>query len=228
MTGPAADGAAAPSRTTSAYPVPTTGSPARPLRVTIVAANPFEFDSRFLRSATSLAADGHRLTILGWSADGLPPEEELAPGVRLIRLPVDRRLSLAFRPLPGPLRSLLSRAIGLDPSAVVLPPERPRGADRLRHPLRRAVELVANARRVGPWTDLVVAQAPKTDVFHCQSFVVLPVAGRPPGGSVRASSTTSRTTTARRPGSPGCRAGSGRSSGVGSAAGSATRPDSSR
>ena len=27
--------------------------------MTIVAANPFEFDSRFLRSATSLAADGH-------------------------------------------------------------------------------------------------------------------------------------------------------------------------
>lgn len=176
MTGPAADGAAVPPRTTSAYPIPATGAPVRSLRVTIVAANPFEFDSRFLRSATSLAADGHRLTILGWSGDGLPPEEELAPGVRLIRLPVDRRLSLAFRPLPGPLRTLLSRAIGLDPRAVVLPPERPRGADRLRHPLRRAVELIANARRVGPWTDLVVAQAPKTDVFHCQSFVVLPVA----------------------------------------------------
>ena len=42
------------------------------LNITIVAANPFEFDSRFLRSATSLAADGHRLRILGWSAPGLP------------------------------------------------------------------------------------------------------------------------------------------------------------
>ena len=38
------------------------------LTVTIVAANPFEFDSRFLRSATTLADDGHRLRILGWSA----------------------------------------------------------------------------------------------------------------------------------------------------------------
>ena len=48
------------------------------LAVTIVAANPFEFDSRFLRTATTLAADGHRLRILGWSAPGLPEHEELA------------------------------------------------------------------------------------------------------------------------------------------------------
>jgi glycosyltransferase involved in cell wall biosynthesis len=38
------------------------------------------------------------------------------------------------------------------------------------------MELLASARRVGPWADLVVAAAPDTDVFHCQSFVVLPVA----------------------------------------------------
>jgi glycosyltransferase involved in cell wall biosynthesis len=147
----------------------------RRLAVTIVAANPFEFDSRFLRSATSLAADGHRLRILGWSAPGLPADEELAPGVRLTRLDIDRRIGSALRPLPQAARDLLTRAIGLDPEARLLPPDAPRGLDRLRHPLRRLLEVIANARRAGPWTDAVVAAAPETDVFHAQSLIVLPV-----------------------------------------------------
>lgn len=65
--------------------------------------------------------------------------------------------------------------MGLDPEATVLPPDTPQGADRLRHPLRRLLEMVANARRVGPWTRAVVAAAPETDVFHSQSLIVLPV-----------------------------------------------------
>ena len=162
--------------TTSASPIDRTGAPARPLRITIVAANPFEFDSRFLRSATSLAEDGHTIRILGWSAPGLPPQEELAPGVTLIRLKVDRRISQVLRPLPRPVRRVVCRLVGLEPSATVLPPDRPTGLDRLRHPIRRVLELAANARRVGPWTDLVVRAASDTDVFHCQSFIVLPVA----------------------------------------------------
>ena len=145
------------------------------LNVTIVAANPFEFDSRFLRSATSLAEDGHRLRILGWSAPGLPAEEELAPGVRLTRLDIDRRISSALRPLPLGLRNSICRLLGLDPEARVLPPDAPRGLDRLRHPLRRTLEVVANARRAGPWADAVVEAAPETDVFHAQSLIVLPV-----------------------------------------------------
>ena len=80
-----------------------------------------------------------------------------------------------LRPLPKPVRTLICRAVGLDPKATVLPPDRPRGLDTLRHPIRRVMEMGANARRVGPWTDKVVATAPDTDVFHCQSFIVLPV-----------------------------------------------------
>lgn len=160
---------------TSAHPIDRTGAPARSLKITIVAANPFEFDSRFLRSATSLAQDGHSVTILGWSLEGLPREEQLAPGVRLVRLKIDRRISQVLRPLPRPVRKLICRVVGLDPAATVLPPDRPVGLDRLRHPVRRLLEMGANARRVGPWMDKVVAAAPDTDVFHCQSFVVLPV-----------------------------------------------------
>ncbi|MGD8486378.1 MAG: glycosyltransferase, partial [Chloroflexota bacterium] len=145
------------------------------LNITIVAANPFEFDSRFLRSATSLAADGHRLRILGWSAPGLPREEEPAPGVRLTRLDIDRRISSALKPLPERIRRGICRLIRLDYDGQVLPPVAPAGLDRLLHPVRRVLEVVANARRAGPWTEVVVESAPETDVFHAQSLIVLPV-----------------------------------------------------
>ena len=163
--------ASAPAQPKKPAPTPS----AHMLRVTIVAANPFEFDSRFLRSATTLVADGHTLEILGWPGPGLSAEEEIAPGIRLRRLDIDRRVSSGLKPLPGPVRSALSRAIGLDPAATVLPPDRPVGLDRVRHPLRRLLEITANARRVGPWTEAVIAAAPDTDVFHAQSLVVLPV-----------------------------------------------------
>ena len=147
----------------------------RRLNITIVAANPFEFDSRFLRSATSLAADGHRLRILGWSGPGLPTQEELAPDVRLTRLELDRRISSALRPLPTRLIKAICRLLRLDPDAQVLPPDAPVGSDRVLHLGRRTLELIANARRAGPWADVVVAEAPETDVFHAQSLIVLPV-----------------------------------------------------
>ena len=145
------------------------------LNITIVAANPFEFDSRFLRSATSLAADGHRLRILGWSGPGLPAVEELAPGVELTRLDIDRRISNALKPLPQAMRRGICRLVRLDFDSQVLPPDAPTGLDRLLHPIRRTLEMMANARRAGPWTDAVVKAAPETDVFHAQSLIVLPV-----------------------------------------------------
>ena len=145
------------------------------LNITIVAANPFEFDSRFLRSATSLAADGHRLRILGWSAPGLPAEEELAPGVRLTRLDIDRRISNALKPLPERARRGICRLIRLDFDEPVLPPDAPKGLDRVLHLFRRTLEMIANARRAGPWAEVVVQAAPETEVFHAQSLIVLPV-----------------------------------------------------
>ncbi len=159
-------------------PVPTSAPAPGRLHVTIVAANPFEFDSRFLRSATSLAADGHQVRILGWPGPGLPAEEELAPGVWLTRLEIERRVSSAMLPLPWWARRRISRVLGLDPEARVLPPDAPRGLDRLRHPLRRLLEIIANARRTGSWARAVIAAAPETDVFHAQSLIVLPVVRR--------------------------------------------------
>ncbi|CAN5647798.1 hypothetical protein BH18CHL1_BH18CHL1_06010 [soil metagenome] len=161
------------------------GGPARSLRVTIVAANPFQFDSRFLRTATTLAEDGHEVRILAWPATGLPAEESLAPGVRLSRLDIDRRIASALRPAPERVRDAVGAALGLTPDTVTLPPETPAGLDRLRHPLRRSLEMAASVRRVRPWVDAVVSAAPATDIFHAQSLIALPVvreAARQVGG----------------------------------------------
>jgi glycosyltransferase involved in cell wall biosynthesis len=140
-----------------------------------VVANTFQFDSRQLRTAATLAAEGHRVRILAWAAPDLPTEEELPGGARLTRILIDRRISSALRPLPGAFRSALCRLLALDPEATVLPPDAPQGIDRLRHPLRRLLEVLANARRVGPWADAVVAAAPETEVFHAKALIVLPV-----------------------------------------------------
>jgi glycosyltransferase involved in cell wall biosynthesis len=162
-------------RVTSATPIDRSHRTARALKVTIVAANTFEFDSRFLRSAMSLAEDGHEVTVLAFAGRGLPTEEALAPGVRVVRLEIDRRIVTALRPLPVPIRHAIARLLGLDPDREVLPPDPPRGVDRLRHPLRRFLEILANVRRAGPWAVAAVEAAPDTDVFHCQALIVLPV-----------------------------------------------------
>lgn len=143
--------------------------------MTLVVANTFQFDSRQLRTAATLAADGHHVRILAWTAPGLPAEETLAGGLRLTRIPLDRRISSALRPLPSAARRAVCRLVALDPEATLLPPDAPRGIDRLRHPLRRLLEVLANARRVGPWADAVVAAAPETEVFHAKALVTLPV-----------------------------------------------------
>ena len=164
-------------------------SPARRLKVAIVAANTFEYDSRLLRTGRALAADGHRVTLIAFAAPGLAEREALGKGLEVRRVPVDRRVTSAFRPLPGLARRGLARLLGFAPDATSLPPIRARGLDRLRAPLRRAVEIAAHGRRVGLWHDAVVRAVPDADVYHCKALVALPVvrgaarrgAGRPAG-----------------------------------------------
>ncbi len=107
----------------------------------------------------TLAEDGHRVRILAWGDGHLPTHEQLGAGVELQRIDLDRRISSALRPLPVTLRRVICRAIGLDPERTVLSPEPSQGLDRLRHPVRRLLEVVANARRVGPWADAVIARS---------------------------------------------------------------------
>ncbi len=143
--------------------------------VAFVAANTFEFDSRTLRTATALAASGLRVVVVAQSAPGLP-RREVVDGVVVRRPFVERRISAAFRPLPGPLRSLLARALGIDRRATALRRRRPGLVERVRAPLRRAVEILAYRRRIGPWTEAVLAAAPGASVFAAKALVALPVA----------------------------------------------------
>jgi glycosyltransferase involved in cell wall biosynthesis len=155
------------------------------VKVAIVAANTFQYDARQLRTAAALTSDGHQVTLIGLAGPGLPASERLEGGIELRRVTVDGTIASAFRPLPPPARRALARLLGIDPSASALPAARPAGLDRLRAPFRRLAEILAHARRVGPWSAAVVAAAPDTDVFACKALIALPViraAARRTGG----------------------------------------------
>ena len=155
------------------------------MKVAIVAANTFEYDARQLRTAAALASDGHDVTLVGLAGPGLPAQERLEGGIELRRIALDTTIASAFRPLPASIRRRLARLLGIAPDATQLPTARPVGADRLRAPLRRLAEIVAHARRVGPWTAAVLAAAPDADVFACKALIALPVvrsAARRAGG----------------------------------------------
>ena len=155
------------------------------MKVAIVAANTFQYDARQLRSAAALASDGHTVTLVGLAGPGLPPREQLEGGIELRRVGVDGTIASAFRPLPPAGRRAVARLLGIDPAATALPPTRPAGLDRLRAPVRRLAEIVAHARRVGPWSAAVVNAVPNADVFACKALIALPViraAARRTGG----------------------------------------------
>ncbi len=155
------------------------------MKVAIVAANTFEYDARQLRTAAALTSDGHAVTLVGLAGPGLPASERLDGGIELRRVAVDRTIASAFRPLPAAGRRAVARLLGIDPVATALPPTRPAGLDRLRAPFRRLAEILAHARRVGPWSAAVVAAAPDADVYACKALIALPViraAARRTGG----------------------------------------------
>jgi glycosyltransferase involved in cell wall biosynthesis len=155
------------------------------VKVAIVAANTFQYDARQLRTAAALTADGHTVTLVGLAGPDLAASERLDGGIELRRVAVDGTIASAFRPLPAGARRAVARLLGIDPSATALPPVRATGLDRLRAPLRRIAEILAHARRVGPWSAAVVAAAPDADVYACKALIALPVirsAARRTGG----------------------------------------------
>jgi glycosyltransferase involved in cell wall biosynthesis len=146
----------------------------RSLTVCFVTVNTFEYDSRTLRAARALAADGHRVAVVAQQGPALPAEEALDGGIRVLRPDIDRRISGAFSWRHGRYRVRLSRAIGLDPDATVLPPRGPGVLERVRAPLRRAAEILAYRQRVRPWAAAVVAAVP-ADIYSAKALVALPV-----------------------------------------------------
>lgn len=159
------------------------------LRVAIVAANTFEYESRLLKTALTLADDGHSVTLVAFAGPGLPAAATLAERVELRRVVLDRRIASGLLPLPAAIRSALVRASGLAPDAEALPNAPARGVDRVRAPLRRGLEILATVRRGGSWAAAVAAAAPHADVAHAKALIALPVARaavrRTAGGSGR-------------------------------------------
>jgi glycosyltransferase involved in cell wall biosynthesis len=145
------------------------------LTVCFVTANTFEYDSRTQRAAEALAADGHRVVVVALAGPGLPDASDLPGGIRIVRPVLDRRIASAFRPLPAPLRAGLARTLGFAPGATVLPARGPGWVERVRGPFRRASEILAYRRRVGPWAAAAAAAAPDADVFSAKALVALPV-----------------------------------------------------
>jgi glycosyltransferase involved in cell wall biosynthesis len=155
------------------------------VKIAFVAANTFQYDARQMRAASAVAGDGHTVTLVGLAGPGLPERERLENGIELRRVAVDGTIASAFRPLPVAGRRALARLLGFDPAATQLPPSRATGLDRLRAPIRRLAEIVAHARRVGPWSRAVVAAVPDADVYACKALIALPViraAARRAGG----------------------------------------------
>jgi UDP-GlcNAc3NAcA epimerase len=142
-----------------------TASAARSLRVTFITANTFEYDSRTLRAAQALAADGHRVTVVALQGPGLPAEETLPGGIRVVRPKLDRRIAAGA----------LAPVVGLDAEATALPPRGSGLLERVRAPLRRFAEILAYRRRIGPWAEAAVAAAP-ADIYSAKALVALPVA----------------------------------------------------
>ena len=146
------------------------------LRVAIVAANTFEYESRLLKTALTLAEDGHAVTVVAFAGPGLPAATTLAERVELRRVVLDRRIASGLTPLPALLRSAIVRAAGLAPDADELPSATAHGGDRFRAPLRRGLEILATVRRGGSWAAAVAAAAPDAEVVHAKALVALPVA----------------------------------------------------
>jgi glycosyltransferase involved in cell wall biosynthesis len=146
------------------------------LRVAIVAANTFEYESRLLKTALTLAGDGHAVTVVAFAGAGLPSAARLAERVELRRVVLERRISSGLRPLPGPLRSGVLRAAGMAADAETLPVAPAGGADRLRAPFRRGLEILATVRRGRAWADAVAGVAPDAEVVHAKALIALPVA----------------------------------------------------
>ena len=149
------------------------------MRVCFITVNTFVHDSRTLRAASALVADGHEVAVVAQQGEGLPAHETIAGGIRVVRPDVDRRISSAFAPGPArlrePVRRAISRAIALDPRATALPPRGSGLAERIRAPLRRLAEILAYRRRINGWASAVVAAGP-ADIYSSKALVALPVA----------------------------------------------------
>jgi glycosyltransferase involved in cell wall biosynthesis len=130
--------------------------------VVLLLNNPFTSDSRSWKIATSVAAAGHRVTVVARAADGLP-NRELRDAFTVLRVAQPRPLGW----LPSP---------PLPPGAGG--PRRRSPRDRVRDTLGRAVQVVRYLLLTRQWAARIRAAVPEADVWQSEGLVTLPVALR--------------------------------------------------
>ena len=115
--------------------------------ICFVLASSGEFDSRTRRFATDLAGRGHGVTIVARAAEGLPVEEAVGPGIRLVRVATGERSRRPGRGITGRLR-----------------------------PVAEALRILGVMRAVGAQGRAARDLGIRADVVHAMGFLALPVA----------------------------------------------------
>lgn len=159
-----------------------------PQRCVLVLPSTGEFDSRSWRIAGTLAARGHEVTVVARAAPGLPIDERVAAGYRILRVPVS-----SADGLPGPLRRLARRpgapgeapagavSSGTTPVGPAIPSRRDPGR-RSWGPLGPIARGLAGARRLAAIGLTIRSQrsatlriSPTADVVHAMAYMGIPV-----------------------------------------------------
>lgn len=128
--------------------------------VVLLLNNPFTSDSRSWKIANSVAAAGHRVTVVARGTESLPTREE-REGFVVIRVQQPRPLGW----LPSP---------PLPPGAGG--PRRRSPRDRVRDTVGRAVQVVRYLLLTRRWAARIAAEVPEADIWQSEGLVTLPVA----------------------------------------------------
>ncbi|HWP62580.1 MAG TPA: glycosyltransferase family 4 protein, partial [Candidatus Binatia bacterium] len=170
---------------------PEPGGPPVRQRLVIVAPTSVRFDSRTHRIASTVAARGHEVLVLGRAEPGLPLDEAHPSGYRIRRVEV---AAVDGLPLPGALRRALAarwldrpeprvapepraapdpdRHGSLDPRPAV----RDRGAERGPRVLRGPARVARIALTVRSQLRAARAVDPGADLYHGMAYMGIPVA----------------------------------------------------
>jgi glycosyltransferase involved in cell wall biosynthesis len=145
-------------------------------RVTIVVPTTGQFDSRTHRIASTLAARGHSVTVLGRTGDGLIEVERSPNGYTILRVRVDPIDGL---PLPQAIRTWLRRL--RDPAdASAIGGNKRSSESRAASPVRRAIAAMIRLMAIGLTIRSQVRQALAVDggadVYHGMAYMGVPVA----------------------------------------------------
>lgn len=133
-----------------------------PRHVALLLNNAFTADSRSWKLATSLAATGHRVTVVARAADGLP-ERETREGFDVIRIAQPRPLPW----LPSP---------GLPPGGGVRAGRDVRA--RIRDTAGRAAQALRYLLLARAWAARIAEVVPHADIWQSEGLITLPVALR--------------------------------------------------